>query len=108
MVSGRVWKFGDNINTDLMLPGSLAYASEEAQRQGVFSANRPGWVDLVAPGDMLIGGRKYGMARVDRRHGHSVTSDLAVSSPNRSMACFFAIASIRIPGARMPGCPAGF
>ena len=25
MRSGRVWKFGDNINTDLMLPGSVLY-----------------------------------------------------------------------------------
>ena len=61
MITGRVWKFGDNINTDLMLPGSLAYASEDAQRRAVFSANRPGWVDLVQKGDILIGGRNYGI-----------------------------------------------
>ena len=61
MISGRVWKFGDSINTDLMLPGSLAYASEDAQRRAVFSANRPGWVDLVKHGDLLIGGRNYGI-----------------------------------------------
>jgi 3-isopropylmalate/(R)-2-methylmalate dehydratase small subunit len=61
MISGRVWKFGDNINTDLMLPGSLAYASEDAQKRAVFSANRPGWVDLVTQGDVLVGGRNYGI-----------------------------------------------
>jgi 3-isopropylmalate/(R)-2-methylmalate dehydratase small subunit len=61
VITGRVWKFGDNINTDLMLPGSLAYASEDAQRRAVFSANRPGWVDLVQKGDILIGGRNYGI-----------------------------------------------
>ena len=61
MTSGRVWKFGDNINTDLMLPTSLSYASEEAQMRGVFSANRPGWVDLVQPGDIIVGGRNYGI-----------------------------------------------
>jgi 3-isopropylmalate/(R)-2-methylmalate dehydratase small subunit len=27
----------------------------------VFSANRPGWVDLVYRGDFIIGGRNYGM-----------------------------------------------
>jgi len=26
----------------------------------VFSANRPGWVDEVRPGDILIGGRNFG------------------------------------------------
>ena len=60
MTSGRVWKFGDNINTDLMLPGPLLTASEEEQRRAVFSANRPGWIDQVQPGDIIIGGRNFG------------------------------------------------
>jgi 3-isopropylmalate/(R)-2-methylmalate dehydratase small subunit len=55
-----VWKFGDDINTDLMLPGPLLSASEEVQARAVFSANRPGWVDLVRPGDIIIGGRNFG------------------------------------------------
>jgi 3-isopropylmalate/(R)-2-methylmalate dehydratase small subunit len=61
MKAGRVWKFGENINTDLMLPGSLAYASEEQQKRAVFSANRPGWVDFVQPGDILLCGRNFGI-----------------------------------------------
>lgn len=61
MRSGKVWKFGDDINTDLMVPGPVTYASEEEQRRAVFSANRPGWVDLVGPGDVIVGGRNYGM-----------------------------------------------
>src|SRR3981189_1143298 len=60
MVTGRVWKFGDDINTDLMLPGPLLTASEEEQRRAVFSANRPGWVDQVRSGDLIIGGRNFG------------------------------------------------
>jgi 3-isopropylmalate/(R)-2-methylmalate dehydratase small subunit len=61
MIAGRVWKFGDNINTDLMLPGNLLLAPEEEQRKAVFSANRPGWVDQVRPGDIVVGGLNYGM-----------------------------------------------
>jgi len=61
MISGRVWKFGDNINTDLMVPGPVTYATEEEQRRAVFSANRPGWVDEVTRGDFIVGGRNYGM-----------------------------------------------
>ena len=60
MVTERVWKFGDDINTDLMLPGPLLTASEEEQRRAVFSANRPGWVDELRPGDIVIGGRNFG------------------------------------------------
>lgn len=60
MITGRVWKFGDDINTDLMLPGPLLTASEEEQRRAVFLANRPGWVDQVREGDIIIGGRNFG------------------------------------------------
>jgi 3-isopropylmalate/(R)-2-methylmalate dehydratase small subunit len=59
--SGRVWKFGDNINTDLMLPGSVLYSSPEQQTRAVFMNNRPGWVDQVQPGDAIVGGFNYGM-----------------------------------------------
>ena len=61
MIAGRVWKFGDNINTDLMLPGPLLLATEEEQRRAVFSANRPGWVDQVQAGDIIVGGLNFGM-----------------------------------------------
>ncbi len=61
MLAGRVWSFGDNINTDLMLPGPLLLATEEEQRRAVFAANRPGWVDQARAGDILIGGLNYGM-----------------------------------------------
>ncbi len=61
MRSGRVWKFGDNINTDLMLPGPYLYRSPEEQARAVFMNNRPGWVDQVQTGDAIIGGFNYGM-----------------------------------------------
>ena len=48
---GRVWKFGDDINTDLMLPGPLLQAPAAEQVRAVFAANRPGWVDLVRQGE---------------------------------------------------------
>src|ERR1051325_2105987 len=60
MPAGRIWKFGDDINTDLLLPGSLLTASEAEQARAVFSANRPGWIDQIAPGDLIVGGRNFG------------------------------------------------
>jgi len=59
--TARVWKFPDNINTDLILPNRAFYLTPEEQAKFVFSANRPGWVELVQPGDILIGGRNFGM-----------------------------------------------
>ena len=59
--TARVWKFPDNINTDLILPNVAFYLTPQEQIQYIFKANRPGWVDLVRPGDILIGGRNFGM-----------------------------------------------
>ena len=57
----RVWKVGDNINTDLILPIQAFYLPAAEQPKYVFHANRPGWSDLVKPGDILIGGKNFGM-----------------------------------------------
>lgn len=57
----RVWIFGDNINTDLILPNKAFYLTHEEQAQYVFHANRPGWAQQVEQGDILIGGRNFGM-----------------------------------------------
>jgi 3-isopropylmalate/(R)-2-methylmalate dehydratase small subunit len=57
----RVWKFGDNINTDLILPIQAFYLTPAEQAQWVFRANRPGWAEQVKAGDIIIGGRNFGM-----------------------------------------------
>lgn len=59
--TGRVWKVGDNINTDLILPQKAFYMTVPEQARYVFGANRPGWSDQVKAGDILIGGRNFGM-----------------------------------------------
>ena len=63
IITGRVWKFGDNINTDLMLPNIVNGGASTLDEQGsaVFSANRPGWVDEMRPGDFIVGGKSYGI-----------------------------------------------
>ena len=58
---GRVWKFGDDINTDLVIPGFAILQPLSEQLKACFSANRPGWVDEVTPGDVLLGGRNFGV-----------------------------------------------
>jgi 3-isopropylmalate/(R)-2-methylmalate dehydratase small subunit len=57
----RTWKFADNINTDLILPNVAFYLTPQEQLKYIFRANRPGWVDLVQPGDIIIGGKNFGM-----------------------------------------------
>jgi len=61
MISGRVWKFGDNINTDLILPGHVMFLADEERKSYLFQANRPEWINLVRQGDIIIAGQSFGM-----------------------------------------------
>lgn len=60
-LAGRVWKFGDNVNTDLMLPGPWLFRSEEEQAKAVFINNRPEFLRDIQKGDVIVGGYNYGM-----------------------------------------------
>lgn len=59
-LAGKVWKFGNDINSDLLMPGHAVFRPLAEQSRWVFSANRPGWTDQVRPGDIIVGGRNFG------------------------------------------------
>jgi 3-isopropylmalate/(R)-2-methylmalate dehydratase small subunit len=59
-ITGKVWKFGDDINTDLIFPHTAFRVSPEEQAKLVFSDNRPGWSSLVEPGDLIVAGKNFG------------------------------------------------
>jgi 3-isopropylmalate/(R)-2-methylmalate dehydratase small subunit len=58
---GKVWMFSDDINTDLVIPNFAIYMPADEQPRHCFSANRPGWVDEVRPGDVIVAGRNFGV-----------------------------------------------
>lgn len=58
---GKCWRFEANINTDLILPSRCYYLPPEEQIRYVFSANRPGWVDEMAAGDIIVAEQNFGM-----------------------------------------------
>lgn len=60
VITGRVWLFGDEINTDLIVPNVTFRLPPEEQIKYIFSANRPGWASLVKPGDILVAGKNFG------------------------------------------------
>jgi 3-isopropylmalate/(R)-2-methylmalate dehydratase small subunit len=61
IVKGRAWLFAeDNLNTDLMMPQVVFGKSLEEQVRHVFATYRPGWVDQVRPGDIMVCGRNFG------------------------------------------------
>ena len=59
---GRVWKFGDNISTDLLMPVAVAIGDIVDTREAALAcmqANRPGWSAEVREGDVLVVGHNF-------------------------------------------------
>lgn len=57
---GHAWVFGHDINTDLLQPAHATFLPLDQQAQWCMSSNRPGWSELVEPGDILVAGRNFG------------------------------------------------
>jgi len=60
-VTGRVWVFGDSLNTDAMYPPDAMKLDIPEAAKMVFYDVRPGWTDLVCPGDIVIAGKNFGL-----------------------------------------------
>lgn len=59
--TGRVWLFGDNVNTDLIMPGKALALPKAQQHTLAFEAVRPNWSKQTQPGDLIVAGRNFGM-----------------------------------------------
>ena len=63
-ISGKTWKFGDNINTDIIMPASVEFGQFEPE--GDFACKqamngiRPGWSENIKKGDIIIAGKNFG------------------------------------------------
>jgi len=58
--TGRVWKLGDNVDTDVLAPGRyMKFAIEEIARHCLEDV-LPGFASSVRPGDVVVAGRNFG------------------------------------------------
>jgi 3-isopropylmalate/(R)-2-methylmalate dehydratase small subunit len=61
-IEGRVWRFGDHVNTDVIFPGKYTYTvSEPAEmaRHAMEDAD-PEFARNVQPGDVVVAGENFG------------------------------------------------
>ena len=61
VLQGRAWVFGDSVDTDNMYPGFAMKLSLEEAAKHVFYDLRPGWVEQVGAGDVVVAGRNFGI-----------------------------------------------
>ncbi len=59
--AGRVWRFGDAVNTDQIIPGRANVTTDPAAlARGCFGECRPEFAARVRPGDVIVAGEDFG------------------------------------------------
>ncbi len=58
---GKVWVFGDDLNTDAMYPAFAMKMDPPEAAKHIFYEVRPGWTDQVSPGDIVLAGKNFGL-----------------------------------------------
>ena len=61
-LTGPVWKYGDNVNTDVIFPGKYTYTVTDPQEQAKHALEDldPDFARQVKPGDIIVGGKNWG------------------------------------------------
>lgn len=61
IISGRVWKFGDDIDTDVIIPAKyLRSLDKSIWPKHVFEGIDPTFSSKVRPGDIIVAGKNFG------------------------------------------------
>ncbi len=61
VLTGRVWKFGDDIDTDIIMPTQhLSYADWEEVKRHMFEPLRPELASQIREGDIIVAGNNFG------------------------------------------------
>jgi len=62
MSTGRVWKYGDDVNTDVIFPGRYTYAlmTPVEMAKHAMEDLDPEFAKSVKPGDVVVAGKNFG------------------------------------------------
>lgn len=60
VIRGKVWKYGDNINTDIISPGQYMSFPIETQAEHAMEAIDPDFASKVQAGDIIVAGDNFG------------------------------------------------
>ena len=61
MIRGKVWKFGDDVNTDVITPGKyLTIREPEKLAPHVMESIDPEFTSKAKPRDLIVAGKNFG------------------------------------------------
>ena len=60
--AGRVWKYGDGVNTDVIFPGKYTYTVSDPAEMAQYALEDldPTFATNVQPGDVIVAGKNWG------------------------------------------------
>lgn len=61
-IKGRVWKYGDDVNTDVIFPGKYTYTVNDPKETAKYALEDldPRFAKEVKPGDIIVAGKNWG------------------------------------------------
>ena len=61
-MSTRIWKYGDNVNTDVIFPGKYTYTLRDPAEMAAHALEDldPNFAPNVQPGDIIVAGGNFG------------------------------------------------
>ncbi|MBN2568596.1 MAG: 3-isopropylmalate dehydratase small subunit [Deltaproteobacteria bacterium] len=60
-IEGRIWKFEDNIDTDLIIPARYLNVSDGTElAKSCFIDHRPDFTKMASEGDIIVAGKNFG------------------------------------------------
>jgi 3-isopropylmalate/(R)-2-methylmalate dehydratase small subunit len=61
-IRGRVWKYGDDVNTDVIFPGKYTYTVSDPKEMAQYALEDldPRFAQEVQPGDVIVAGKNWG------------------------------------------------
>ena len=62
IIRSRVWKYGDNVNTDVIFPGKYTYTVSKPAEMPAYALEDldPTFASGVKPGDIIVAGKNWG------------------------------------------------
>ena len=62
IIKGRVWKYGDDVNTDVIFPGKYTYTVSDPSEMPQYALEDldPQFASQVNPNDIIIAGKNWG------------------------------------------------
>jgi 3-isopropylmalate/(R)-2-methylmalate dehydratase small subunit len=80
IIKGKIWKYGDNVNTDYIIPGRyMELTDPEEMTKHVFEEHDPLFRSKIKKGDIIVGANNFGCGS-SREHAALALKYIGVGS----------------------------